>query len=392
MDQQEEGYDKKEIEVQVCDPIVKKDGLKNYVVYTLKGFDRDGNFEVVRRFNEFDCFRITLQIRWPGCYIPPLPIKKSVGNMDQKFIDERMHYLNLFMNKMTTIDHLWYSDECKLFTRGNGDIEKQLTNLQKPTSGDIIYKYETIFKDFSGKEINDQILSKINNFALFLRRIQPQLEVFQQQVKQLIQSRVQCQENMNLLLDYLMPEYEKNCLTEYVVNPENKLVFVQHKAELYQQYRAANEKSALDNFALSIKIETRDIDAILEAISCKEKYEQIKQSYLTKLCNLSNEKKDIENGKTTLKSLFNSNKEEIIQKTQQQIDNVQKEIEQLTNLCDIITVIIGYYILPRYKQEKEKNYYSLLKQMAQQQVQKAQAERNYWLDLDKNQMFLEVLN
>lgn len=30
---------------------------------------------------------------------------------------------------------------------------------------------------------------------------------------------------MNLLLDYLMPEYEKNCLTEYVVNPEYKLVF-----------------------------------------------------------------------------------------------------------------------------------------------------------------------
>ena len=39
---------------------------------------------------------------------------------------------------------------------------------------------------------------------------------------------------MNLLLEYLMPEYEKNCLTEYVVNPENKLVFVQHKPDLYQ--------------------------------------------------------------------------------------------------------------------------------------------------------------
>lgn len=41
----------------MCDPIVKKDGLKNYVVYTLKGKDKDGQFDVVRRFNEFDCFR-----------------------------------------------------------------------------------------------------------------------------------------------------------------------------------------------------------------------------------------------------------------------------------------------------------------------------------------------
>ncbi|CAD8139100.1 unnamed protein product [Paramecium pentaurelia] len=390
MDQQNDGEINLGIEVQVCDPIVKKDGLKNYVVYTLKGSDKDGQFEVVRRFNEFDCFRTTLQIRWPGCYIPPLPIKKPVGNMDQKFIDERMHYLNLFMMKMATIHHLWYSDECKLFIKGNGDIEKQLLAQQKPTPGDIIYKYETVFKDFSGKEINDQLLSKIGNFSMFLKRIQPQLETFQQQAKLLVQSRIQCQENMNLLLDYLMPEYEKNCLTEYVVNPENKLVFVQHNTELYQQYRTANEKSAIDNFALSIKIETRDIDAVLEAIQSRDKYEQIKQNYLTKLCSLSNEKKDIENGKTTLKSFFNSNKEEFIQKTQQQIDNVQKEIEQLTILCDMITIIIGYFILPRYKLEKEKNYYQLLKQMAQHHVHKAQAERNYWLDLDKNQMFMEV--
>lgn len=37
--------------------------------------------------------------------------------------------------------------------------------------------------------------------------------------------------------------------------------------------RAINEKSALDDFALQIKIETRDIDAVLEAIACREKYE-----------------------------------------------------------------------------------------------------------------------
>lgn len=47
--------------------------------------------------------------------------------MDQKFIDERMHYLNLFMKKLSTIDHLWYSDESQLFLRGNGDIEKVRT-------------------------------------------------------------------------------------------------------------------------------------------------------------------------------------------------------------------------------------------------------------------------
>lgn len=49
-----------------------------------------------------------------------------------------MHYLNLFMNKMTSINHLWYSDETKLFIRGNGDIEKV-----------IMYQYSLAISSFT---------------------------------------------------------------------------------------------------------------------------------------------------------------------------------------------------------------------------------------------------
>lgn len=43
------------------------------------------------------------------------------------------------------------------------------------------------------------------------------------------------QENMILLIDYLMPEYEKNCLAEYVVNPEGRMVFEGKGRELVAQ-------------------------------------------------------------------------------------------------------------------------------------------------------------
>ena len=31
--------------------------------------------------------------------------------MDKKFIDERKHYLDLFVKKLATLKHLWYSYE-----------------------------------------------------------------------------------------------------------------------------------------------------------------------------------------------------------------------------------------------------------------------------------------
>lgn len=64
--------------VYVVDPVVK-DSTKNYVVYTVKGSDSHGPFEVLRRFSEFYALKETLNARWPGCFVPPVPEKKAVG-------------------------------------------------------------------------------------------------------------------------------------------------------------------------------------------------------------------------------------------------------------------------------------------------------------------------
>ena len=39
--------------------------------------------------------------RWPGCYIPPLPPKQVVGNMDNNFVQERQRMLNYFLKGIT---------------------------------------------------------------------------------------------------------------------------------------------------------------------------------------------------------------------------------------------------------------------------------------------------
>jgi hypothetical protein len=49
-------------------------GISKYTVYVVKGEDKMGEFEVQRRYSEFFTVRETLLHRWPGCYIPPIPV------------------------------------------------------------------------------------------------------------------------------------------------------------------------------------------------------------------------------------------------------------------------------------------------------------------------------
>jgi hypothetical protein len=44
---------------------------------------------VQRRYSDFNQVRVLLLNRWPGCYVPAIPSKKMVGNMDAHFIEDR---------------------------------------------------------------------------------------------------------------------------------------------------------------------------------------------------------------------------------------------------------------------------------------------------------------
>lgn len=68
------------IKISVCNPILK-DGITKHIEYTVKGVDPDqGAYQVSRRFNDFVHLRETLVNRWPGCFVPQIPPKKSTVN------------------------------------------------------------------------------------------------------------------------------------------------------------------------------------------------------------------------------------------------------------------------------------------------------------------------
>ena len=84
---------------------------QKHIVYTCKGVDSNGAWEGPRRFSEFYKLHEKLTIRWPGIPIPELPPKKSIGNKDIKFINERRFYLERFLKKMAQFPFMLESPE-----------------------------------------------------------------------------------------------------------------------------------------------------------------------------------------------------------------------------------------------------------------------------------------
>jgi hypothetical protein len=59
---------------------LRKDGIKDYIVYTVST-DKLGE-PIYKRFSDFYALRQKLVERWPGVFIPNIPHKKMVVNIN----------------------------------------------------------------------------------------------------------------------------------------------------------------------------------------------------------------------------------------------------------------------------------------------------------------------
>lgn len=57
-------------------------------------------------------------------FVPCIPPKKPIGNMDKNFIEERRHFLDKFLKELVKIPYLADSIEFKLFLRSPLEYEK----------------------------------------------------------------------------------------------------------------------------------------------------------------------------------------------------------------------------------------------------------------------------
>lgn len=129
----------------VTEPVKVAGNIK----YTCIGLDDEGEFNVKRRFKEFHALANVLAARWPGCYIPAIPEKKldipKLSNSEE-MIEDRRALLERFMKECTRFDYIMTSQEFKIFTRGQGEVDKVLASMTKQTPIQIVEKYRNTFK------------------------------------------------------------------------------------------------------------------------------------------------------------------------------------------------------------------------------------------------------
>ena len=65
-----------------------------------------------------------------------------IGNKELRFINERRFYLERFLKKISGLDFLVKSQEFLIFSNPKGDIDKQLSNLPKLSTSDIVEKFK----------------------------------------------------------------------------------------------------------------------------------------------------------------------------------------------------------------------------------------------------------
>ena len=114
---------------------VEKPSKQNdYISYQVTGYDMQGSFTVRKRYSDFFLLRKTLRERWPGYYIPSIPPKKALGNMETDFIRARLAYLDNFIKQLGHYSFLVESFEFSCFVRHSGaELEERYTALLAET-------------------------------------------------------------------------------------------------------------------------------------------------------------------------------------------------------------------------------------------------------------------
>ena len=344
----------------VSNPVLNKEGVKEYTSYTLQGSKVPDPMS--RRYRDFDALRKKFVERWPGIFIPNIPHKKTVGNTDKEIVDLRIEMINRFLKKLSNIDYLFNSDEMELFLQNSNNIPKTLDNIKEDSYQDLLKKYSGVFTDYDDNFDTIQGKNEQDAFYKLLSVMYPKLRTFRAFIFQEKERYKVVQKNYMSVIN-LLSLYEKEIVNTYVNNDENRLVFFNMKTiDLCKNISNAQEKviNPYDRLYDSITEDYLDTEAMQEAL---ESLKGLQDNYnkLTKNLTSTNvQLNDLQAGKTNVKNLLSlGGKEDKISKLTAEKEKLEKDIENLGHVIKIATFNMQNQI-KKFKLVSLENYYSEL--------------------------------
>jgi sorting nexin-1/2 len=97
-------------------------------------------------------------------------------------------------------------------------------------------------------------------------------------------------------------------------------------------------------------------------------------------------------GKTSISSMIKSkSKEESLRNVELEIEKAQKDEAELTLICDISTVLLGYIEIDKFKKLREHTYYQQLRQLAKFEHEYAKSQNELWQSIIQSESIQKVV-
>ena len=343
-------------------------GLANHLQFSISGKDIPQGIK--RRYNDFLQLREKLIENWPGVYIPHIPSKKKVGELNRKTVLLRIRALNVFLSNISKIPYLSQSEEIKSFQTLTDDFGKAIEKMPKSSFVEILEKYKNAFPTYNVNYDFNQGKEKINLFDSFLKKIKNNLSTFKKAVDITIDKRKED------ILQYFeithnIISYEKTNIMKYIDDYYNKLIFNNEKnSKLKEKLEKINEylNNPFENVYNWLYDEEKDIQAMIEAINginiLEMNYNKLKQ----KDESIENDIKKLESGQQGfIKNIFKK-KEESLSELNQEKNKNANSIKNLNEIIKIVTYEMENKI-SEFKIEKTNNYVKMIKEFANNKIQ-----------------------
>ena len=372
-----------EPEMYVSDPQYIKEGVKGFTFYSLKGTKVPEALS--RRYRDFDSLRKKMVERWPGIFVPKLPNKKKVGNKGKKISLIRVEMLNRFLKKISKIKYLMESEEMSLFLQNTSNIAKTLDGMKIPNYEDLSKKYFSTFLEYddnfdtkAGKDDQDKFEKKLMESI-------PKMKNFVLLVSAAMERYMDEQQNYSEVIN-MLSEYEKESLSNFVDNEENKLVFFNTKnQELCKNISDAKNEmiNPFDRLYSAITEDYLNSEAMTEALEGLKMLQDNYNKLIKSLSNINIEMSELQAGKGVL-TMF-KNKEKEITRLNTEKENLENSINNLGNVIKIATFNMQNTIKD-FKITELDNYYAELSRIENDIDKNAQISDDLWETViqDKN--------
>ena len=373
-----------EPEMYVSNPQYIKEGVKGFTFYSLKGTKVP---EVLsRRYRDFNALRKKMVEKWPGIYNPKLPDKKKVGAKGQKISPIKIDVINRFLKKISKIKYLMESEEMGLFLHNTSNVEKTLEGIKPPNYEELSKKYFNTFTEYdenfdtkTGKDEQDlfekKILESLVKMKTFMALVSAAMERFNDE-----------QENYSAVIN-MLSLYEKESLSNFVDDQENKLVFFNTKNHELCDNISNSQKKIINPYSRLFSAITDDyinLEAMVEALEGLKYLQDSYNKLIRNLSNLNIELSELQAGKSSVKTIF-KNKEKEITKLTNDKENLEKNVDNLQNIIQIATFVMQNEI-KNFKINQLDNYYAELSRIESDLENNAKISDDLWESVikDKN--------